>query len=82
MDIKFSKQAVKAISTMDSRMKARVKDAVLLLPDGDVKQLKGSSQLYRLRVGNYRIVFSYVDSAAIYIEKIAPRGDVYKGGRL
>jgi len=33
-----------------------------------------------LRVGGWRIVFSIPDTNTILIEKIAPRGDVYKGG--
>lgn len=36
----------------------------------------------RMRVGGWRIVFSYPDKNTILIEKIAPRGDVYKGGFL
>ena len=49
---------------------------------GDVKPLSGSVRLYRLRVGDWRIVFSYPDGNTVVIEKIAPRGEVYKGGLL
>lgn len=38
--------------------------------------------MYRLRVGGWRIVFSFPDTNTILIEKIAPHGDVYKGGLL
>ena len=82
MDIKFSKAAVKTLSGMDRATKQRIRVGISGLPGGDVKPLKGSTGLSRLRVGGYRIVFSYLDSNTILIEKIAPRGDVYKGGTL
>ena len=80
MDIKYAKTAVKTIESIDKAMKQRLKKAIEDLPKGDVKRLKGSDSLYRLRVGGWRIVFSIPDTNTILIEKIAPRGDVYKGG--
>ena len=80
MDIKYAKTAVKTIGNIDKAMKQRLKKAIEDLPKGDVKRLKGSDSLYRLRVGGWRIVFSLPDTNPILIEKIAPRGDVYKGG--
>ena len=80
MNISYSKAAVKAIESMDRKTKHRIKDAIEGIPQGDIKPLQGSSTLYRLRVGNWRIVFSYPDSGELLIERIAPRGDVYKGG--
>ena len=80
MDIKYAKTAVKTIGNIDKAMKQRLKKAIEDLPKGDVKRLKGSDSLYRLRVGGWRIVFSLPDTNTILIEKIAPRGDVYKGG--
>ena len=80
MNISYSKAAVKAIAAMDKKTKQRIKNAIEGIPQGDIKPLQGSSTLYRLRVGNWRIVFSYPDSGELLIERIAPRGDVYKGG--
>lgn len=82
MDIIYSRAAVKVINSMDRATKQRIRNAVELLPKGDVKPLSGSIRLYRLRVGSWRIVFSYPDRDTALIEKIAPRGDVYKGGLL
>lgn len=82
MEIKYAKAAVKTIGSMDKPTKQRLKRAIEDLPKGDVKPLKGSDSLYRLRVGSWRIVFSLPDTNTILIEKIAPRGDVYKGGLL
>lgn len=78
-DLAYSKQAVKAIGRMDRPTKQRIKSAVETLPKGDVRPLKGSPSTFRLRVGDWRILFSYVGEDTILIEKIAPRGEVYKG---
>ncbi len=79
MDIEYSKQAVKAINGMDSRTKQRIKAAIEGLPEGDIKPLTGSRGSYRLRVGGWRIIFSYPEKGAVLIEKVAPRGGAYKG---
>lgn len=79
MAIEYSKQAVKTINGIDSRTKQRIKIAIEGIPAGDIKPLKGSRGSYRLRVGDWRIIFSYPEKNTILIEKIAPRGEVYKG---
>jgi mRNA interferase RelE/StbE len=76
----FSKQAVKTINRMDTSTKQRIKASIERLPDGDTKQIKNRHIVtYRLRVGDWRVLYSFVNSYTILIEKIAPRGDVYKG---
>ena len=80
MKITFAKQAVKTINRMDSATKQRIKAAIEHLPDGDVKQIKSRNiTTYRLRVGGWRVLYSFSDNGEIAIEKIAPRGEVYKG---
>ena len=64
---------------MDRTAKQRVYDAIHKLPEGNVKVLQGSKGSFRLRVGNWRILFSRLEKDMIYIEKIGPRGDIYKG---
>lgn len=78
-NIRYSKQAIKTINAMDRPTKLRIKTAVEKLPDGDVKPLKGTKDSFRIRVGNWRILFSYMSQDEVLIEKIAPRGEVYKG---
>ena len=80
MNIIYSKQAAKAINGMDSATKQRIRAAIEKLPDGDTKQIKGHKiTTYRLRVGGWRVLYSFGDGDTISIEKIAPRGEVYKG---
>jgi mRNA interferase RelE/StbE len=49
-------------------------------PTLDIKPMAGGEpDLYRLRVGSWQIIFFRFDSIRIIsIEKIGPRGDVYK----
>ncbi|MCL2634287.1 MAG: type II toxin-antitoxin system RelE/ParE family toxin [Oscillospiraceae bacterium] len=79
MEFKFSKQAVKSISRMDSTTKNRLKQGITAIPNGDIKPLKGTADSFRLRIGDWRIIFSYPDENTVLIEKIAPRGGAYKG---
>ena len=79
MTIRYSKQAIKVIAGMDKTTKQRIHAAIERLPEGDVKLLHGRISTHRLRVGGWRILFSFIDTDIIFIEKIAPRGEVYKG---
>lgn len=53
--------------------------AVQRLPNGeDIKRLKGRPDLLRLRVGNYRIIYS-VDKGElmVYVIDAGNRGEIY-----
>jgi len=78
MNAEYSKQAAKVISRMDKTIKQRIRQGIAEIPKGDIKPLKGSDRSFRLRIGNWRIIFSYIDKSKILVEKIAPRGQVYK----
>lgn len=77
MQIKYSRQAVKTISRLNNPIKQRIKIAIEKLPDGDIKKLKGYTTKYRLRVGDYRVIFDMCDNI-LTIGEILPRGEVYK----
>jgi mRNA-degrading endonuclease RelE of RelBE toxin-antitoxin system len=59
--------------------KKRIKDAIELLPSGDTKELINFNGLYRLRIGDFRIIYEFIQENVILINKIAPRGGAYKG---
>ena len=44
---------------------------------GDVKKLKGSKNDYRLRVGNYRVLFE-VEGRRIVVYTVGQRKDIYQ----
>ncbi|MDD2917219.1 MAG: type II toxin-antitoxin system RelE/ParE family toxin [Candidatus Gracilibacteria bacterium] len=65
--------------------KNRIFDKLLLLSIGsfelcDIKKMHGSNPLlYRLRVGDFRIIYEkHDDRLIIVVVKIGSRGDVYK----
>ncbi len=48
-------------------------------PGLDIKPLKGPEKLFRLRIGDWRVIYARDDIVRIIsIEKIGSRGDVYK----
>ena len=79
MKIEYAKRAVKVITSLDKPTKQRIRAAIEKLPAGDVRPLIGSNGTYRMRVGDWRILFSYPAHDTILIERIGPRGKSYKG---
>lgn len=78
MNIQYSKQAIKFLKKQDINTQKRIIKAIHLLPEiGDVKKLKGRSG-YRLRVGDFRVLFDLHTFEVLYIEKIDNRGQAYK----
>lgn len=86
MIIQYKKRAVKAINSMDKSTKQRIKIAIEGLtqtpPKGDIKQMQGYKDgRFRLRVGQYRIIYKYTDNGNVeilIIIDIGVRGDIYK----
>ncbi len=75
--IRYSKQALKFLKKQDKSTQHRILGAINKLPlEGDIKKLQGADG-YRLRVGDYRILFS-IDGIIIEIVKIGNRGQIYK----
>ena len=79
MEITYSKAAVKVINGLDRPTKERIRAAIEKIPEGDIKPMQGIKGSYRLRVGGWRILFSYPEDGIILIEKVGPRGEIYKG---
>jgi len=80
MKIFYSRTSLKYLHGLDKKNARKIIDGIDKLPsDGDVKKLKGKREknIYRLRIGRYRIIFAQ-DKDVIKIVKIDTRGDVYK----
>ena len=77
MYIRYTKIAIKHIETLDKPTKQRIKTAIEKIPFGDIKKLTGYENDYRLRVGNYRVLFS-LDNDIIIVKDVLPRGQAYK----
>ncbi len=79
--IEYSKQARKFLDKQTETVRERIISAIKGIPErkGDIKRMEGLSS-WRLRVGSYRVLFND-DGYIIFIFRIGPRGDVYKGGK-
>ena len=80
MNVELSPKAAKYLKGMSQPDKGRIVNALEKLPHGNVVALQGVHGLYRLRVGDWRVVFSYPAQDITLVEQIGPRGVIYKGG--
>ena len=83
--VELSRPAANYLSRLDKPTQKRIVTALKQLasnPDTnllDIKPLVGRTGQMRLRVGNYRIIYTIEnDVLIIYVIAIRPRGDVYK----
>ena len=76
----IEKPAQKFILKQPKNQQERLLNAIYLLPEvGDIKDMQGHKNLYRLRVGSYRIIYTVNnDILTVYVLEIGNRGDVYK----
>ena len=78
----LSSHAARDLAGIDRRERARVRDGLLRFASsgrGDLKKLKGVSggpDLFRLRVGEHRVVFELTPTA-IRVTRILPRSAGY-----
>ncbi|MCH5138547.1 type II toxin-antitoxin system RelE/ParE family toxin [Clostridiaceae bacterium UIB06] len=78
-NVKLTKKAEKYIKKQDKDTQKRLIKAIVELPEGDIKKLKGMDELYRLRVGDFRVIFEKKDTELIIIVvDIGNRGQIYK----
>ncbi len=81
--VEISRRAVKAIAALERADQLRVRAVIDLLageprPPGCVK-LAGEASVYRVRVGDYRIVYEVIDDRlVIQVVRIGHRRDVYR----
>lgn len=77
--VSLSKKAEKFIKKQDIVSQKRIIKAIIEIPEGDIKKLKGFEELYRLRVGDFRILFEKIDEElVIIIIDVGNRGQIYK----
>jgi len=65
----YSKQAVKYLNNLDASSQRRIRQGISKIPEGDIRPLKGAPGNYRLRIGDWRILFDYADNDMIRIKK-------------
>jgi mRNA interferase RelE/StbE len=83
--VQFVRSAQKEFDRLPAKLRTKVTEALSLLSQHpysellNVKRLKVGNQLYRIRLGDYRIVYEIRDEALVVVViKIGHRSDVYK----
>ncbi len=80
--IEFSKQAYKSYKALQKGYQKKIDKILNLLMNKeriDMKPVEGEKNIYRLRVGKYRILIKvYNKKRIILVVKIGTRGDIYK----
>ena len=84
MKVEFAKAFERDISDLSGPQRKRLSaivqaliDAPTLLAVPNIKKLKNSQNAYRIRMGDYRIGFFFVDGVVTFIRCLS-RKDIYK----
>jgi mRNA interferase RelE/StbE len=82
--VRFKPSALREFQALPRQVQVRIGtrlDALAVDPrPHGVKKLEGGGDLYRIRVGDYRVVYA-IDGPAlvVLVVKVGHRGDVYRG---
>lgn len=77
--VRYSELALEDLQALPKREAAQIVRKIARLQEGlhgNIKRLQGLDVGYRLRMGNFRVLFD-VQGAIIVIQKIGHRKDVY-----
>lgn len=79
----FEHKAVKDLARLPRDVQVCIRDAIDVLQDNPrppgVKKLEGSTDLYRIPVGDYRVLYRIEDDVlVILIIRIGHRKDIYR----
>lgn len=84
--IKFTKSAAKEFDHLSASFQEKVIEALRMLAINPfsnllhIKKLKGSANLFRLRIADYRVVYEVKNQElVVLIIKIGHRKEVYRG---
>ncbi len=83
--VEFAKSARKEFDRLPSRVQDRMLEALAVLSENPysellrIKKLRGADALYRIRIGDYRVVYEVRrDRLVVIVIKIGHRGEVYR----
>ncbi|HEX5259699.1 MAG TPA: type II toxin-antitoxin system RelE/ParE family toxin [Sphingomicrobium sp.] len=80
--VEYSRAAAKALTRIDQATSRRIRAKVEQLATdpaslaNNVKRLKGTDDLFRLRIGDWRIIYSE-DLVVLLVLNVSPRGSAY-----
>lgn len=81
--IEWRPSARKELDRLDRPVRARILRKIAALADNPrphgVVRLTGDSDLWRIRIGDYRVVYTITDDRLVVtVVRVAPRGSVYR----
>jgi mRNA interferase RelE/StbE len=84
--INIKRKALRKLEKLDQKQKHRIKTTILILKNDpvpfkktDISKLRGYENMYRIRIGNLRIVYEVLWSEkTILIHYIGPREKAYE----
>lgn len=82
-EVQIARRAVRALTALPRREQQRVRAAIDLLADDprppSCRKLAGEDAAYRVRVGDYRIIYEVFDRRlVVQVVRIGHRRDVYR----
>jgi mRNA-degrading endonuclease RelE of RelBE toxin-antitoxin system len=82
LQIRWTDRALKDVARLDRRTRERIVVALERLAasrQGDIRRLHGGkSDILRLRVGEWRVLFSQEPELGILVQRVLPRGSAYQ----
>jgi mRNA-degrading endonuclease RelE of RelBE toxin-antitoxin system len=79
--LEWTLRARNEINALDRRIAVRIYKALkryAATGAGDVKQLKAPILLYRLRVGDWRVIFTLEEKGLLRIARVAHLSEIYR----
>lgn len=71
--------ALKSLKRLSRPDRERIAAGIGALPAGDVRRLQGGERLWRLRVGDWRVIFGRRDAERVIdVIAVRPRGRAYR----
>lgn len=82
-EVRLSRRAVRSLASIERREQLRIRAALDLLSNNprppNCVAMQGENSVYRVRVGDYRIVYEVLDGVLlILVVRIGHRRDVYR----
>lgn len=83
--VKLTNNAIKDLKKLPKEIQEKIKSSLQILeidPFAEIlqfKKLKARNNLYRIRIGNYRVIYSvHMDVLVIIVIRVGHRKDVYR----
>ncbi len=82
-EVRIAKRVAKSLASLERRAQQRVRAAIELLADDPrppaCVAMQGEDSVYRVRVGDYRIVYEVLDEVLlIQVVRVGHRREVYR----